>query len=296
MLLSEAEAATALADILSELRISRDNVVYLGCDMSRLPLPNYDAALNRDAIRQRETRWCQFLLQGLMNVLGPSGTLLVPTFTYGYAAKKELYHHETTASETGPFTEFVRRHPGAIRSLHPIHSIAGIGRYASEILDNVGHAAYGAMSAFGRLSRYDTKFLCLGTTIGNSLTYVHHLEQIYGASHRYNKVFQTPVYRQGSEVPGPWLAYVRYLGVALKPEIANIEVELRAAGSLRESAINDLPNQCADVADVDRIGLAMLARDSCAFLPKPVRVFLDESGTLSHPTDGPEVRFKISLE
>lgn len=295
MLLSEAEAITALAGILSELGISRGDVVYLGCDMGRVPLPKYPAALNGDAIRQREQRWCEFLFGHIMNVLGPDGTLLVPTFSYRYAARNEPYHHESTPSETGPFTEFLRRRSGAVRSLHPIHSVTGLGKHAHDILDDVGHAAYGAMSAFGRLSRFGTRFLCLGTTIGNSLTYVHHLEQIYGSNHRYNKLFNAPVYRAGVEIAGPWLGYVRFLGVALRPKIDTIEEALRASGGLREASLHGQPNQCANAADVDRIGLAMLSRDPCAFLPKPARVSLDESATLGSPSEGPEIRFKLIL-
>jgi aminoglycoside 3-N-acetyltransferase len=295
MLLDEAQATSALTGLLSELGVSRGDVIYLGCDMGRIPLPNYSAALNRSAIREREQRWCEFLFRHLMDSIGPGGTLLVPTFSYNYAARNEPYRHETTVSETGPFTEYVRQRPDAIRSLHPIHSVAGIGKHAQEILDGVGRAAYGAMSAFGRLSRFDASFVCLGTTIGNSLTYVHHLEQVYGSNHRYNKAFTVPVFRNGVEVAGPWLGYVRFLGVAARPKIENIEKELRAEGCLREVSQHDQPNQRVHISDVDRVGFAMLSRDPCAFLPAPIYVSIDEVATSGFPSAGPEVRFKLTF-
>jgi aminoglycoside 3-N-acetyltransferase len=295
MLLDEAQAKSALIEILEALGISRGDVIYLGCDMSRIPLPLIPAALNRSAIRAREDRWCEFLFAHLMDALGPDGTLLVPTFSYDYAGKGEPYVHETTPSQTGPFTEYVRQLPDAFRSLHPIHSVTGIGRHAHEILDNVGRAAYGAMSAFGRLARFDTSFVCLGTTIGNSLTYVHHLEQVYGSNHRYNKVFKTPVLRGGVEIPGPWLGYVRYLGVAARPWIENIENELRVARCLREAPLDSHPNQRAHVADVDRIGLSMLTRDPWAFLTAPAYVLIDEAATSQSPSAGPAVEFKLNF-
>lgn len=286
-------AQESLERVLDTLGITTGDTLFLGCDMSRIVLPRYPAALNREAIRERERRWCDFLLSGLLARLGPNGTLLVPTFTYSYGTRGEPYCHEVTKSETGPFTEFVRTRSGAIRSLHPLHSIAGLGKNASAILNDTGRAAYGALSPFARLARFETKFLCLGTTIGDSLTYVHHLEQVYGSNHRYHKAFTTPVYRAGIEVGGPWLCFVRYLGVESRPRIANMEDALRRAGVLRESGNDAGPNQCVSVADVDRIGLGMLAANACAFVDEIIRVAIDESEVAKDPSAGPVATFKL---
>ncbi len=291
--MTEAEARDQLRDILAALEVRRGDTVYLGIDMGHVPLPGYSAELTRDAIRAREEKWCAFVLQVLREALGPEGTLLVATFTYSYAGQSVPFVLEESPSEVGPFTEYFRRQPDTIRSLHPLHSISGVGRHAHAILDNVGKAEYGAMSPYARLGEYGTKLLCLGAPLAASITYVHHLEQTYGINHRYTKAINTPVYRNGERVPGPWLCFMRYLGVATMPRHEHIEERLRAEGVLREATIDAHPMQCVDVHDVDRIGYAMLVENPCAFLERSVEVRLDESEVAAAPVADSVVRFVL---
>ncbi|MGE0278490.1 MAG: AAC(3) family N-acetyltransferase [Alphaproteobacteria bacterium] len=293
--MTEQEAREAFKRIFRDLDVEHGDTLYLGIDVGRVPLPKYQAALTREAIRARERKWCEFIYECLREAIGGEGTLLVPTFTYAYAGGAP-YINEETPSETGPFTEYVRTLPGSVRSLHPIHSIAGIGPKAGIILDNVGKAAYGAMSPYARFTNENVKFLCLGTSIGESLTYVHHLEHIYGSNHRYHKVFDTSVSRHGRAIDGPWLCYLRYFGVAAKPRIANIEDELRSQGVLAESREGGGVNQLAKASDVDRVGLAMLTKNPCAFVSEDVRVYLDETATKSEPSVGRDIRFDLNFK
>lgn len=292
--MNEQEATEEFRQILLELGIERGDTLYLSINIGRVPLPKYQAAMTREAIRAREIKWCAFAYERLREAIGADGTLLVPTFTYAYAGGAP-YIHETMPSETGPFTEYVRTLPASIRSLHPIHSLAGVGPKARTILDNVGKAAYGAMSPYARLTAQGVKFLCLGTSIGDSLTYVHHLEHVYGSNHRYHKVFDTNVSLNGRTIEGPWLCYLRYFGVAAKPRIANIEEELRAQGMLRESRRGAGINQAVGARDVDNVGLAMLVKNPCAFVSEAVRVYLDETATKNEPLAGPVVKFDLSF-
>ena len=79
--MTEFEASQALKTLLEELGVVSGETIYMGLDMARLPLPHWPTALNRVAIRAREDRWCAFLFEQIMEVLGPSGTLLVGTFS-----------------------------------------------------------------------------------------------------------------------------------------------------------------------------------------------------------------------
>ena len=123
-----------------------------------------------------------------MEILGPEGTLLVGTFTYTCSQSSFPFILEESPSEIGPFTDWLRQQPDAVRSLHPIFSLAGVGVHASEILSQTGGSAFGPYSPFGRLANYKARFVNLGIPFSQSLTYVHHLEQCYGCNHRYNKV------------------------------------------------------------------------------------------------------------
>ena len=58
--MTEAEAQKTLKSTLTALEIEPGDLIYLGTDMSGIPLPAYPANLTREAIRERETKWCEF--------------------------------------------------------------------------------------------------------------------------------------------------------------------------------------------------------------------------------------------
>ncbi|MBF0283623.1 MAG: AAC(3) family N-acetyltransferase [Magnetococcales bacterium] len=273
--MDESEARGVWSAILAELGIGRGDVVYLGVDMGRLPLPAYAAPLTREGMRQREAVWRAFLLAVLQEALGPEGTILAPAFSYDYARRGTPFHLESSPSEVGPFTEFLRQQPEAARSLHPIFSVCGVGRQARAILDNVGKSAFGGRSPFMRLKDHDAKFLCLGASFAASNTYIHHVEQLYGVNHMFTKAYHAPVFRGGVEMPGPWLAFVRYLGAGIEIDFHPFEARLRSEGALRESGRWNRPMQCVSVHEVDRVGGRMLEENPWAFVRYPVEVRME---------------------
>lgn len=290
--MTEAEARETLRSQLASVGVRPGDTVYLGVDMAHVPLPDYPASLNRESIRAREEKWCSFLLDVLRDTVGADGTLLAPTFSYAYARAGVPYDHEQSPSETGPFTDYLRRQPDAIRSLHPLNSISGIGPKASEILDDAGRSGYGARSPFARLGACDTKFLFLGTPLGRALTHAHHLEHMYGVNHMYHKLYSFPVHRKGAEVPGPWLCFVRYLGVGIEPRIAALEERLRATGLLAETGSPALPVQLAHSRDVEEVGYRMLDEDPRAFAAGDIEVQIDSPGSAEQPVSPGTVRYR----
>ena len=61
--MTEVEASQALKALLEELGVVSGEIIYMGLDMARLPLPHWPTAMNRAAIRAREDRWCAFLFK-----------------------------------------------------------------------------------------------------------------------------------------------------------------------------------------------------------------------------------------
>jgi len=289
--LTEAEATQALKDLLGNLGVGPGDLVFLGVDMGRLPLPDYPAELTRASIQQREQKWCAFVLQALKEFLGSSGTILAPAFTYSCSEPGSKFVVEETPSEVGPFTEHLRRQPGAVRSVHPLFSVIGIGPLAKPILGATGKAAFGAASPFESLSQHSCKFLCLGVPLRWCLTYIHHLEQTYGCNNRYNKVFQTQVIRDGEDLPGPWLAYVAFRSIKSSVEVKGLEEALSADGSLAQEMYRGHPSQCVRIDDVNRVGYKMLEADACAFMSASVEVVLDESQSMAKPVSSDRAVF-----
>lgn len=291
-LFPEPEARAALDHLLTGLGVEPGRVVNLAIDMGRVPLPDWRVPLDSQAIAERGRRWCGFILEQVMDHLGPAGTLVVHTFSYSYA-RGIPFDRQATPSEVGPFTEYVRQQEGTRRSLHPMFSLSAMGALADELTRNVGKSAFGPTSSFAALVGHGARFVALGTTVGQSMTYLHHMEQQVGANHRYNKAFATPVMDDGRTVPGPWLANLRWRGLDCLPGLTHAEAGLRAGGVLTEIEWMGYPNQAVDIIDTDRVGYAMLAADPHAFAEYPVVVELDENAVAEAPVRTGHATFRL---
>lgn len=74
------------------------------------------------------------VIGGLLDVIGEAGTLVVPTLTgkrEDSPAAPPVFDVEATPCWTGRIAETVRCMPGAVRSLHPTHSVAAVGARAA---------------------------------------------------------------------------------------------------------------------------------------------------------------------
>lgn len=94
------------------------------------------------------------LLTTVRNLVGPSGTLLMPAFTSNcFSRPPRPFDVMREPTYTGVLSELFRRSPGVQRSFHPRHSICGIGPHAEHLLS--GHhlciRADGPDSPFDRL-------------------------------------------------------------------------------------------------------------------------------------------------
>lgn len=128
------------------------------------------------------------VIDALLEVLGPEGTLVVPTLTghkdIGPGADV-MFDVAATPSWTGRIPETLRQRDGAIRSLHPTHSVAAWGSAAESLTR--GHeetlSPCGIGSPYVKLaSRLTGKILLLG--VGhNSNTTLHSVEELAGVTY-----------------------------------------------------------------------------------------------------------------
>ena len=72
------------------------------------------------------------LVTVLQDVLGPRGTLCIPTHSLSVLGT-EPYDPLHSRSVVGAVSEYFLRHPGVIRSPHPSHSVAAVGPAAREL-------------------------------------------------------------------------------------------------------------------------------------------------------------------
>ena len=121
------------------------------------------------------------LVKALLHVLGETGTLIVPTFTYSSVTiDNPVFDYEKSPSCVGAFPEFVRHLPQAIRSVHPTHSCAAIGMRAEEFTcDHYKDTTpVGKNSPLYKLRLAKGKILMLGCTLSSN-TSMHGVEEAF---------------------------------------------------------------------------------------------------------------------
>lgn len=124
------------------------------------------------------------LIAGLIDAVGPGGTLLMPTLTYELAYTADpCFDQLRSPSSVGALTELFRNHPGVRRSLQPTHSVAGIGPgFDALVADHIGDPTpCGPSSPFHRmLFRDDAQVLFLGCGLRPN-TCMHAVEELLPA-------------------------------------------------------------------------------------------------------------------
>ena len=92
------------------------------------------------------------LVEALLEVLGPRGTLCMPTHSLSVLGV-EPYDPRHSRSVVGAVSEYFLRHPGVIRSPHPTHSVAAIGPAARALtrLSNLDSAPMARDGFWGKL-------------------------------------------------------------------------------------------------------------------------------------------------
>lgn len=105
------------------------------------------------------------VIDALLEVIGPAGNLLVPTFTYSLPGwKSDPFDINDSKARTGAIPEYVRLLPNSVRSFHPTHSVAVLGPDAPAITANhMDSTPLGIGSPFYRMLKRDAKILMLGT-------------------------------------------------------------------------------------------------------------------------------------
>jgi aminoglycoside 3-N-acetyltransferase len=120
------------------------------------------------------------VVRGLLDALGPDGTLLLPALSYAHVTPQQpIFDARFTPSNVGALPEHFRTRPGTLRSLHPTHSVCGVGKLAAEILGRHGEdrTPCGPRSPFRLLPEYAGHILMLGCGLRPN-TSMHAVEEL----------------------------------------------------------------------------------------------------------------------
>lgn len=140
-------------------------------------------SLGRAVIAKKD--FLAYMVNLLQYVVGESGTLLMPTFSYSFC-KNEIYDIEQSRSDVGILTEYFRKLPGVVRTSHPIFSFAIWGKRKKEFLD-LPITSFTSDSVYGNLCKNNDKLVLLGAPLGYTFYYL--AEEYVGVTHRFFKDF-----------------------------------------------------------------------------------------------------------
>jgi aminoglycoside N3'-acetyltransferase len=265
---------TELIDGLSACGVVSGDIVHVQSDLRRIgPV---DAPLTSQGV-------CDFYLNALREILGPTGTLTVCTAFEDYGRYGTPFVREESPSRLGIFSEHVRRQPGAIRSIHPIMSVTAIGARADELCGGSHYEGFGWNSPWGRLHRANAKILTLGMgRNGGGTTFFHYVEHLYGVPYQYTKIYTTEVLAQGRKIPGPFTMSVRYLDFGIENSPVRVKSCMVDLGEATEVMIGRAPTWCASAQTIVNRMMTMFDGDRWMMLVTPPRF---RQGEL--PMDGP---------
>jgi aminopeptidase-like protein/aminoglycoside N3'-acetyltransferase len=257
-------SGSRLVEALRRGGLATGDIVYTHVDLDRLGA--FEGAESPEAR-------AGLLLEALREVVGPTGTILVPTYTFSFC-RGEVFDVEQTPTRGGDwspsadFLELVRRAPGAVRSRDPIHSVAGIGPRAAELLGNVPPTCFGAGSVHDRLHLAGGKIVLIGVPLDEA-SFRHHVEEIAGMPGRFKKLFTGRIREKGQERKQGWIFNVRVLADNFYPDGTKLVALARESGVARAVPVGKGELVVAETSAFYALTADLLRKDPLATLRGP---------------------------
>lgn len=198
-----------------------------------------DAVLVHSAIQYlgRPTGGSALYWDALKDILWPDGTVAVPAFNFQFASGKPYDPASSPSIGMGSFAEYVRCLPGALRTTHPMQSMAVMGKYAADLASRDTLSAFDPDSAFERLLELDARVLLLGADI-YAVSLVHYSEQRAEVPYRYWKEFSGRVLTADGWQERTCRMFVRDLELNPHLNLSPIEKRLKMVGEWKEEKLN----------------------------------------------------------
>ncbi len=249
------------------------------------------------------------VIEALLEAIGPQGTLLMPAMAFD-----SPFRVESSPSDVGLITEVFRNYPGVTRSLHPTHSIAGMGPLVEELI--AGHidqpSALGPESPWGRLARRNDAYILFLGCDQDRNTLLHCAEEALDAPYL-NIISRKYIDADGNlqtkilgKYPGPHRDFIgldalfENAGIMKIAKIGNAVCRLTAAKQMLELTIAALRRDPAAVLCDNRhcrdcvIQRAAIKRDRLSREDFTLSAVIDDVGFA--PEDADQALWLIAAE
>lgn len=187
------------------------------------------------------------------------GLLVLPTHTWSYInADNPKFYVETSEVCVGILPELFRKLPGVVRSLHPTHSVAALGKDAAAFTegDERWDTPCHRESAWGRLLDRKATILLVGVDLRRN-TFIHGIEEWVDIPGRLTDGHEQlyTVLADGTEIPVPSR---RHCGLPWSEHFWKVEGVLEEHGALFRSKLGDADVLVCDTVKTTEVLTEML--------------------------------------
>lgn len=221
-----------IRELASHFRLNKGDNVFVTSDVK---------ALLYDCINHEDETDIQIIIDGIIDIIGPEGTLVFPTFNWAFC-KGEPYDHYKTPCKTGSLGKEALKRDDFKRTKHPIYSFAVWGKGQEEMCALDNHSSFGIDSPFTYMMEHNFRNLFIDKDLQHSFVFVHYVEETVGpVSYRYLKDF-TADYTddKGRTRKATYSMNVRDLDLDVENVIYAYEPEFIEKGVMQRFYINDL--------------------------------------------------------
>ena len=221
-----------IRELASHFKLNKGDNVFVTSDVK---------ALLYDCIQHGDETDIQIIIDGIIDIIGPEGTLVFPTFNWAFC-RGEAYDHYKTPCKTGSLGKEALKRPDFRRTKHPIYSFAVWGKGQEEMCAIDNHSSFGIDSPFTYMMEHNFRNLFIDKDLQHSFVFVHYVEETVGpVPYRYLKDF-TADYTddKGHTRKATYSMNVRDLGLDVENVIYAYEPEFIEKGVMQRFFINDL--------------------------------------------------------
>jgi aminoglycoside 3-N-acetyltransferase len=227
-------------NIVEYLNIQKGDRLLVASDVTRLAF---------EAARHHEDFNSDRFIDALQVKVGDEGTLLFPTYNWGFCTGKP-FDYKRTESLTGALSRSASRRKDFRRTKHPIYSFAVWGKDAERLCSLNNKSSFGSDSPFHYLREEAAKMLMIDTDYQHALTFVHYVEQWEKVDYRYEKTF-TGMYidEDGKARMDSYSMYVRDLDRGVVTNLYGIGEKIDQLASSEYQVFNGIPFRLISLAD-----------------------------------------------
>lgn len=248
-------------EILEKIDVKKGDILDVSSDLEKVILycKRYHSSFSPDT-----------LIDSIQDKVGNLGTIMIRAWNWDFCHGTP-FDIRKTPSRVGALGNVALRRKDFKRTRHPLYSYMVWGKNQEEICEMNDLSAFGADSMFGYLYKNHGKQLMFGSTMFNSFTFVHFVEEQTGIKYRYLKKFEGEyIDYEGNKSIQQYYMNVRDLNLDIKMNSEKFAEDFYEQGALNTWNFDGLSVSLVDLQKtypiVEKDILTNRSRKICSYI------------------------------